>query len=85
MVRFVSVLDHFFNAGNTFFVLMFLFILVRKYFKNQLMHIWKVEVGPDIGNRFMYLVALMDCATRERLSNPLDSGFCVEALNEALS
>jgi putative transposase len=38
---------------------------------------------------FMYLVAIMDWATRKvlswRLSNTLDSGFCVEALNEALS
>jgi len=38
---------------------------------------------------YMYLVAIMDWATRKvlswRLSNTLDSGFCVEALNEALS
>ena len=38
---------------------------------------------------FLYLVAIMDCATRHvlawRLSNTMDSRFCVEALNEALS
>ena len=38
---------------------------------------------------FLYLVAIMDWATRHvlawQLSNTLDAGFCVEALNEALS
>ena len=38
---------------------------------------------------FLYLVAVMDCVTRHvpawRLSNTLDSRFCVEALSEALS
>lgn len=38
---------------------------------------------------FMYLVAVMDWNTRAvlswRLSNTIDSGFCVEALDEALS
>jgi len=38
---------------------------------------------------FLYLVAIMDWATRHvlawRLSNTMDAGFCVEALNEALS
>jgi|TARA_B100001079_G_scaffold98946_1_gene85046 putative transposase len=37
---------------------------------------------------FLYLVAIMDWATRHvlswRLSNTMDAGFCVEALNEAL-
>jgi len=37
---------------------------------------------------FLYLVAIMDWATRHvlawRLLNPMDAGFCVEALNEAL-
>lgn len=37
---------------------------------------------------FLYLVAIMDWATRRvlswRLSNTMDAGFCVEALNEAL-
>lgn len=38
---------------------------------------------------FLYLVAIMDWATRHvlawRLSNTMDAGFCVEALNEAMS
>jgi putative transposase len=38
---------------------------------------------------FLYLVAIMDWATRHvlswRLSNTMDAGFCVEALQEALS
>ncbi len=37
---------------------------------------------------FLYLVAIMDWATRKvlawRLSNTLDAGFCVDALREAL-
>ena len=37
---------------------------------------------------FLYLVAIMDWATRHvlawRLSNTMDAGFCVEALNDAL-
>jgi putative transposase len=37
---------------------------------------------------FLYLVAIMDWATRHvlawRLSNTMDTGFCLEALNEAL-
>ena len=38
---------------------------------------------------FLYLVAIMDWATRHvlawRLSNTMDAGFCIEALNEALA
>jgi putative transposase len=38
---------------------------------------------------FLYLVAIMDWATRSvlswRLSNSMDSGFCIEALEEALA
>ena len=38
---------------------------------------------------FLYRVAVMDWATRHvlawRLSNTMEAGFCVEALNEALS
>jgi putative transposase len=38
---------------------------------------------------FLYLVAIMDWATRKvlawRLSNPMDAGFCVAALEEALA
>ena len=38
---------------------------------------------------FLYLVAIMDWATRKvlawRLSNTMDAGFCVAALEEALA
>jgi len=38
---------------------------------------------------FLYLVAIMDWTTRHvlswRLSNTMDAGFCVEALNDALA
>ena len=38
---------------------------------------------------FLYLVAIMDWASRKvlawRLSNTMDAGFCVEALEEALA
>jgi putative transposase len=38
---------------------------------------------------FLYLVAIMDWATRHvlawRLSNTMDAGFCIEALNEAMA
>jgi len=38
---------------------------------------------------FLYLVAIMDWATRKvlawRLSNTLDASFCVEALKEAIT
>jgi len=38
---------------------------------------------------FLYLVAIIDWASRAvlawRLSNTIDSGFCVEALEEALT
>lgn len=38
---------------------------------------------------FLYLVAIMDWASREvlawRLSNTMDAAFCVEALREALA
>ncbi len=42
-----------------------------------------------VKNGFLYLVALMDWATRKvvswRLSNTLDASFCVEALEEAIA
>ena len=43
----------------------------------------------SVKNGFLYLVAIMDWATRKvltwRLSNTLDAGFCVEALKEAIA
>ena len=53
-------------------------------------HVWCSDI-PYIPVRhgFLYLVAIMDWATRKvlpwRLSNTLDASFCVEALNEAIA
>ena len=53
-------------------------------------HVWCADITYIPMQRgFMYLVAVMDWHTRAvlswRLSNTLDSAFCVEALTEALS
>lgn len=53
-------------------------------------HVWCADITYIPMRRgFLYLVAIMDWATRHvlawRLSNTMDAGFCVEALNEALS
>ena len=44
---------------------------------------------PEATLTFLYLVAIMDWATRKvlawRLSNTLDASFCVDALNEAIA
>jgi putative transposase len=53
-------------------------------------HVWCADITYiPVSRGFMYLVAIMDRATRHvlawRLSNTMDFGFCVEALNEALS
>ena len=52
--------------------------------------IWCADITYiPVQRGFLYLVAIMDWATRHvlawRLSNTMDAGFCVEALNEALS
>jgi putative transposase len=52
-------------------------------------HVWCADITyVPVQRGFLYLVAIMDWATRHvlawRLSNTLDAGFCVEALNEAL-
>ena len=52
--------------------------------------IWASDITYiPMAKGFMYLVAIMDWASRKvlswRLSNTLDSRFCVEALEEALS
>ena len=53
-------------------------------------HVWCADITYIPMQRgFQYLVAIMDWATRTvlswRLSNTLDSDFCVEALEEALA
>jgi len=53
-------------------------------------HVWCADITyVPVQRGFLYLVAIMDWATRHvlawRLSNSMDAGFCVEALNEALA
>ncbi len=53
-------------------------------------HVWSTDITYIPMRRgFMYLVAIMDWSTRAvlswRLSNTMDPGFCVEALEEALA
>ncbi len=52
-------------------------------------HVWTADITYiPVQRGFLYLVAVMDWATRRvlswRLSNTLDARFCVEALSEAL-
>lgn len=52
--------------------------------------VWATDITYiPMAKGFMYLVAIMDWASRKvlswRLSNTLESGFCVEALKEALN
>ena len=56
----------------------------------QANHVWCADITYiPMRKGFLYLMAIMDRATRRvlawRLSNTLDADFCVEALNEALS
>lgn len=53
-------------------------------------HVWCADITYiPIGHGFLYLVAIMDWASRSvlswRLSNTMDASFCVEALQEALA
>jgi putative transposase len=52
-------------------------------------HVWCADISYiPVRRGFLYLVAIMDWASRHvlawRLSNTMDAGFCVEALKEAL-
>ena len=52
-------------------------------------HVWCADITYiPVQRGFLYLVAIMDWATRHvlswRLSNTMDASFCVEALNDAL-
>jgi putative transposase len=52
-------------------------------------HVWCTDITYiPMGRGFLYLVAVMDWASRKvlswRLSNTMDTGFCIEALEEAL-
>ena len=53
-------------------------------------HVWASDITyVPMAHGFLYLVAIIDWASRAvlawRLSNTIDSGFCVEALEEALA
>ena len=53
-------------------------------------HVWCADITYiPVRRGFLYLVAIMDWATRHvlawRLSNTMDSRFCIEALNDALT
>ncbi len=52
-------------------------------------HVWCADITYiPVRRGLLYLVAIMDWASRHvlawRLSNTMDAGFCIEALNEAL-
>ena len=64
--------------------------LLRNLEVNRPNHVWCADITYiPVQRGFLYLVAVMDWATRHvlswRLSNTMDARFCVEALNEALS
>lgn len=53
-------------------------------------HVWCADITYiPVRRGFLYLVAIMDWATRHvlawRLSNTMDAGFCIEALHEAMA
>ncbi len=64
--------------------------LLRKLPITRPNHVWCADITYiPVRRGFLYLVAIMDWATRKvlswRLSNTLDASFCVEALNEAIA
>ncbi len=64
--------------------------LLRGLAINRPNQIWCADITYiPVQRGFLYLVAIMDWATRHvlawRLSNTMDAGFCVEALNDALA
>lgn len=57
---------------------------------DRLNQVWCADITfVPLKNGFLYLVAIMDWATRKvlnwRLSNTVHADFCVEALNEAIA
>ena len=64
--------------------------LLRKLSITRPNHVWCSDITYiPVRRGFLYLVAIMDWATRKvlawRLSNTLDASFCVEALDEAIA
>ncbi len=63
--------------------------LLRRLAIDRPNQVWCADITYiPVSHGFLYLVAIMDWATRHvlawRLSNTMDASFCVEALNEAL-
>ena len=64
--------------------------MLRKLAITRANQVWYSDITYiPVKNGLLYLVAIMDWATRHvlawRLSNTMDASFCVEALNEALA
>ena len=64
--------------------------LLRDLMITEPNHVWASDITYiPMAHGFLYLVAVIDWASRAvlawRLSNTMDSGFCVEALEEALA
>jgi putative transposase len=64
--------------------------LLRNLEVTRANHVWCADITYiPVQRGFLYLVAVMDWATRHvlswRLSNSMDASFCVDALNEALA
>jgi putative transposase len=64
--------------------------LLRNLVVERPNHVWCADITYIPMRRgFLYLVAIMDWATRKvlawKLSNTMDAGFCVDALKEALA
>ncbi|MCL7406452.1 IS3 family transposase [Paradonghicola geojensis] len=64
--------------------------LLRKMVIDRPNQVWCADITfVPVKNGFLYLVAIMDWATRKvlswRLSNTMHADFCVEALNEAIA
>ena len=64
--------------------------LLRNLTVERADHVWCADITYiPVRRGFLYLIAIMDWATRHvlawRLSNTMDAGFCVEALHEAMA
>ena len=64
--------------------------LLRNVTVDRADHVWCADITYiPVQRGFLYLVAIMDWATRHvlawRLSNTMDAGFCVETLSEAVA
>ena len=64
--------------------------LLRDVTVDRADHVWCADITYiPVRRGFLYLMAIMDWATRHvlawRLSNTMEAGFCIEALNDALA